>query len=79
VDGKMYYSPTCELDILDWIGSGDGFASGFFFGLMKDEGIMESVNPGWAHDALVPFTRGSNHAFTGEHAFANGCSSRVQR
>src|SRR5512136_738468 len=29
IDGKTYVSPTCELDILDRVGGGDGYASGF--------------------------------------------------
>ena len=30
VDGQTYVSPTCELNVLDRVGGGDGFASGFF-------------------------------------------------
>ncbi|HSB65559.1 MAG TPA: sugar kinase, partial [Anaerolineales bacterium] len=37
VDGQAYASPTCELDILDRVGGGDGFASGFFYGLLTGE------------------------------------------
>ena len=29
IDGKTYVSPTCELDVYDRVGGGDGFASGF--------------------------------------------------
>jgi len=29
IDGKTYQSPTCELNIYDRVGGGDGFASGF--------------------------------------------------
>ena len=32
IDGKTYLSPTCELDVYDRVGGGDGFAAGFFYG-----------------------------------------------
>ncbi len=34
IDGKTYVSPTGELDVYDRVGGGDGFASGFFYGLL---------------------------------------------
>ena len=34
IDGQTYVSPTCELDVYDRVGGGDGFASGFFYGLL---------------------------------------------
>ena len=37
IDGKTYVSPTCELDVYDRVGGGDGFASGFFYGLLTGE------------------------------------------
>jgi 2-dehydro-3-deoxygluconokinase len=30
IDGQTYVAPTAELDVLDRVGGGDGFASGFF-------------------------------------------------
>ena len=30
-------APTCELDVLDRVGGGDGFAAGFFYGLLTGE------------------------------------------
>ena len=81
VNGKMYFSPTCELDILDRIGSGDGFAAGFFYGLMEGEGPQAAVNLGWAHGALVATYPGDQTMASLEEvrSLANGCSSRVQR
>ena len=35
IDGQTYVSPTCELDVLDRVGGGDGFAAGFFYGLLS--------------------------------------------
>src|SRR5574340_685105 len=37
IDGKTYSAPTAELDVRDRIGGGDGFASGFFYGLLAGE------------------------------------------
>ena len=31
MDGELYSSPSCELEILDRIGGGDGFAAGFIY------------------------------------------------
>ncbi len=53
VDGKTYAAPTCELDVLDRVGGGDGFASGFFYGLLTGESPEEAVKLGWAHGALL--------------------------
>jgi len=53
VDGKTFLAPTCELDVLDRVGGGDGFASGFFYGLLAGESPEEAVRLGWAHGALL--------------------------
>jgi 2-dehydro-3-deoxygluconokinase len=81
VDGKAYSSARCELDILDRIGGGDGFAAGFFFGLLAGEEPQEAVNLGWAHGALLTTFPGDTTMATIEQvrAFAQGVSSRVQR
>jgi 2-dehydro-3-deoxygluconokinase len=81
IDGKTYVSPTCALEVLDRIGGGDGFAAGFFYGLLMDEGPQEAVNLGWAHGALITtFPGDQTMASLAEvRAFAQGGSSRVQR
>jgi len=81
LDSKTYVSPQCELDVFDRIGGGDGFASGFFYGLLTDEEPQEAVNLGWAHGALLTTFPGDTTMATVEQvrAFAHGCSSRVQR
>jgi 2-dehydro-3-deoxygluconokinase len=81
IDGEMYISPSCDLDILDRIGSGDGFAAGFFYGLLTEEGPQEAVNLGWAHGALITTFPGDQTmaTLTEVRAFAKGSSSRVQR
>jgi len=54
IDGKTYVSPTAELNVYDRVGGGDGFASGFFYGLLSGESEQDAVNLGWAHGALSP-------------------------
>jgi 2-dehydro-3-deoxygluconokinase len=81
IDGQTYQSPTCELHILDRVGGGDGFASGFFYGLLTGEPEQEAVNLGWAHGALLTTFPGDTSMSTVEQvrAFAKGGSARIQR
>jgi 2-dehydro-3-deoxygluconokinase len=58
IDGQTYVAPTVELDIVDRVGGGDGFASGFFYGLLSGEEPQEAVRLGWAHGALLTTTPG---------------------
>jgi 2-dehydro-3-deoxygluconokinase len=81
VDGKTFVSPTCELNIFDRVGGGDGFASGFFYGLLSGEPEQEAVNLGWAHGALLTTFPGDTTMATVDQvkAFAKGGSARIQR
>jgi 2-dehydro-3-deoxygluconokinase len=81
VDGKTFVSPTCELNVYDRVGGGDGFASGFFYGLLSGETEQEAVNLGWAHGALLTTFPGDTTMATVEQvrAFAKGGSARIQR
>jgi 2-dehydro-3-deoxygluconokinase len=81
VAGKTHNAPTCELDVLDRVGGGDGFASGFFYGLLAGETIDEALKLGWAHGALLTTTPGDTTMVTVEQvkAFAHGGSARIQR
>jgi 2-dehydro-3-deoxygluconokinase len=81
VAGKTYVSPTCELDVYDRVGGGDGFASGFFYGLLGGESPDEALRLGWAHGALLTTTPGDTTMVTLEQvkAFAKGGSARIQR
>jgi 2-dehydro-3-deoxygluconokinase len=81
IDGKTYISPTCELNIYDRVGGGDGFASGFFYGLLTDEEPQDAVNLGWAHGALLTtFPGDTTMATVGQvRSFAQGGSARIQR
>jgi len=81
IDGKTFISPTCSLDVYDRVGSGDGFAAGFFYGLLTGEPEQEAVNLGWAHGALLTTFPGDITMATTEQvrAFARGGSARIQR
>jgi len=81
IDGRTYLSPTCELDVHDRVGGGDGFAAGLFYGLLMGESPDESVKLGWAHGALLTTFPGDTTMATVEQvrAFARGGSARIQR
>jgi 2-dehydro-3-deoxygluconokinase len=81
IDGKTYVAPTCELHIYDRVGGGDGFASGFFYGLLSGEAPEEALKLGWAHGALLTTFPGDTTMATVEQvrAFAKGGSARIQR
>ena len=81
MEGKTYTSPTCELDVLDRVGGGDGYAAGFFYGLLSGETPQESVNLGWAHGALLTTFPGDTTMSTVEQvkSLAKGGSARIQR
>ena len=80
-DGQTCVAPTCELEVLDRVGGGDGFASGFFYGLLTGEPPEEAVKLGWAHGALLTTFPGDTTMATVEQvrAFAKGGSARIQR
>jgi 2-dehydro-3-deoxygluconokinase len=81
VEGKTYVSPTCELAVVDRVGGGDGYAAGFFYGLLTGETPEEAVRLGWAHGALLTTTPGDTTMVTVEQvrAYARGGSARIQR
>jgi 2-dehydro-3-deoxygluconokinase len=81
INGQAYVSPTCDLDVHDRVGGGDGFASGVFYGLLTGESPEESVKLGWAHGALITTFPGDTTMATVDQvrAFAKGGSARIQR
>jgi len=81
IDGQAYLSPTCELDVYDRVGGGDGFAAGLFYGMLSGEEPQQAVNLGWAHGALLTTFPGDTTMATIEQvrAFAKGGSARIQR
>lgn len=81
INGQTYQSPTCELDVIDRVGGGDGYASGFFYALMNGLSPEDAVRMGWAHGALLTTFPGDTTMATVEQvkAFAQGGSARIQR
>jgi 2-dehydro-3-deoxygluconokinase len=81
INGKLYNAPTAELDVIDRVGGGDGYAAGFFYGLLSGDTPEESVKLGWAHGALLTTFPGDTTMATLDQvkAFARGGSARIQR
>lgn len=81
INGQTCMSPTAELDVYDRVGGGDGFAAGFFYGLLTGEPEEEAVKLGWAHGALLTTFPGDTTMATVAQvrAFAQGASARIQR
>jgi len=82
MNGQTYVAPTCELDVYDRVGGGDGFASGFFYGLLSGATPEEAIRLGWAHGALITTYPGDTTMATVEQVrdLAKGeGSARIQR
>ena len=81
INGQTHVSPTCELDVIDRVGGGDGFAAGLFYGVLSGEPAGEAIKLGWAHGALLTTFPGDTTMATVEQvrAFAKGGSARIQR
>jgi 2-dehydro-3-deoxygluconokinase len=81
IGDKPHMAPVCELEVHDRVGGGDGFAAGFFYGLLTGESPEEAVKLGWAHGALLTTFPGDTTMATLEQvrAFAKGGSARIQR
>jgi 2-dehydro-3-deoxygluconokinase len=81
IDGKNYVAPTMELDVIDRVGGGDGFAAGFIYGLLTGEQPEQAVKLGWAHGALLTTFPGDTTMATLEQvrSLAEGGSARIQR
>lgn len=81
LDGKTYTAPTAELDVIDRVGGGDGFAAGLIYGLLAGEPAEQAVRLGWAHGALLTTFPGDTTMATlaQVRAFAKGGSARIQR
>ena len=80
-NGQKHVSPTAQLDVVDRIGGGDGFASGLIYGMIAGRPAEEAVRLGWAHGALLTTFPGdvSMAKLPEVEAFAKGGSARVQR
>jgi 2-dehydro-3-deoxygluconokinase len=81
IDGQTHFAPTAQLDVLDRVGGGDGFAAGLFYGLLSGERPEDAVRLGWAHGALLTTFPGDTTMATLSQVkgFASGGSARIQR
>jgi 2-dehydro-3-deoxygluconokinase len=81
IDGQTFLAPTCELDVYDRVGGGDGFAAGFIYGLLTGEPAEQAIRLGWAHGALLTTFPGDTTMASLDQvrAFAKGGSARIQR
>jgi 2-dehydro-3-deoxygluconokinase len=81
VDGQSHVAPVCELDVIDRVGGGDGFAAGFFYGLLSGETAADALKLGWAHGALLTTYPGDTTMATlaEVRSLAAGGSARIQR
>ena len=70
-----------DLDVLDRVGGGDGFASGLIYGLLNGRDPQNALDLGWAHGALLTTFPGDTTMASLEQveAFAEGGSARIQR
>ena len=82
MDGKFYESRKYpDLEILDRVGGGDSFASGFIYGLMTTGDPQRAVDYGAAHGALAMTTPGDTSMASKDEVekLVKGGGARVQR
>jgi len=80
--GNFYESRKYpDLEILDRVGGGDSFASGFIYGLMTTGDAQKAVDYGAAHGALAMTTPGDTSMVDKSEVekLMNGGGARVQR
>lgn len=82
VDGEFYEAThRPDLEILDRVGGGDSFASGFIYGIMESGDPRVAVEYGAAHGALAMTTPGDTSMVSLDEVqkLAGGGSARVDR
>ncbi len=82
MDGRFYESRKYpDLEILDRVGGGDSFASGFIYGLMTAGDPQKAVDYGAAHGALAMTTPGDTSMVSKDEVekLMIGAGARVQR
>ncbi len=82
MNGQFYQSRKYpDLEILDRVGGGDSFASGFIYGLMTTGDPQKAVDYGAAHGALAMTTPGDTSMATKAEVekLMKGGGARVQR
>jgi 2-dehydro-3-deoxygluconokinase len=81
-DGTFYYAThRPNLEIMDRVGGGDSFASGFIYGLMELGDPQQAVEYGAAHGALAMTTPGDTTMASLKEVEKNVCGggARVDR
>jgi 2-dehydro-3-deoxygluconokinase len=81
-DGRFYPSPRMDrLEILDRVGGGDSFASGFFYALLDERQPEEALAYGVAHGALAMTTPGDTSvaSLAEVEKLVRGGSPRISR
>jgi 2-dehydro-3-deoxygluconokinase len=81
-DGTFYESRRYEnLEIEDRVGGGDGFCSGYIYGMLHGMKPQECVDMGAAHGALVQSTRGDTSMVTIDEVrhVMDGGTARIKR
>ena len=81
INGQTHVASTQDLDVLDRVGGGDGFASGFIYGLLAGESADDAMKLGVAHGALLTTFPGDTTMASLEQvrSLAVGGSARIQR
>jgi len=79
--GQTHRAATMDLDVIDRVGGGDGFASGLFYGILTGLSMEEALAIGCAHGALLTTYQGDTTMATLEQVrtLAGGGSSRIER
>ncbi len=80
-DGFSLSKHYADLEILDRVGGGDSFASGFIYGIMEKGNSQAAVDYGAAHGALAMTTMGDTTMASIEEVekLVGGGSARVDR
>jgi len=82
VNGELHRGAVCQdLEILDRVGGGDSFASGFVYGVLSGMGVDDALAYGIAHGALAMTTPGDTSMATlvEVERLAAGGDARVRR
>ncbi|MBN1908040.1 MAG: sugar kinase [Deltaproteobacteria bacterium] len=82
VKDNSYQAATREnLEILDRVGGGDSFASGFIYGMMRYDDPQRAIDYGSAHGALTMTTPGdtSMARLSDVENLVNGANARIER
>jgi 2-dehydro-3-deoxygluconokinase len=80
-DGEFYEAAPRDVEILDRIGGGDSFASGFLYGLSEGKGPAWALECGLAHGALAMSTPGDTTMATLDEVLRamSGAGARIER